>query len=52
MTTWTEVADETTTFTLPSDEENGYVLFGYVQNDYIRGSLIWSVVDDATTTWA
>ena len=52
MTTWTEVANQSTTFTFPSDEINDYVLVGYVENGYISGVGIWSEVDDASTAWA
>ncbi len=51
MTTWTEVAGQSTEFSLPSDEENNYVVSGYVENGYLDGSQIWDSVDDNTTTW-
>jgi hypothetical protein len=35
----------------PADIENGYVVFGYVVNDYILGSAVWGEVEDASTTW-
>jgi hypothetical protein len=52
MTTWVEVADQSNTFTALADAENGYVMAGYVANDYITGILIWDVVSDASTVWA
>ena len=52
MTTWTEVADESTTYSFPADDLNGYVAVGYVQNGYIAGDSIWSEVAEASTTWA
>lgn len=51
MTTWAAVANQSTTFTDPSDEENNYVVAGYVANNYITGQ-IWSAANDASTTWS
>lgn len=51
MTTWTEVDRQSTEFSSPSDEENNYVVSGYVANGYISGARVWSSVDSAATTW-
>ncbi len=51
MTTWTQVGNQSTEFNSPSDEENDYVVSGYMANGYIDGALIWADVDVVTTTW-
>jgi hypothetical protein len=50
--TWTTVDLSSTTYSGVADAENGYVEFGYVENDYILGSLVWSEVSDASTPWS
>lgn len=50
--TWSVVPSVSTTYSLPSDEENNYVVAGYVENGYIDGAQIWTVVDDVSTTWS
>lgn len=52
MTTWTAVDAVTNTYSDPSDEENNYVVSGYVANGYIDGAQVWSVVASVSTTWA
>jgi hypothetical protein len=54
MTTWTAVADQSTTYEFPADSDNGYVAVGYVQDGYITssGTAFWSVVADVSTAWA
>jgi len=52
MTTWTTATSASTTYSSPSDEENNYVVAGYVVNDYISGAQIWNAAGNATTTWA
>jgi hypothetical protein len=51
MTTWTEVSDQTTSYTEPSDEENNYVVSGYMVNGYLDGARVWGAVDNASTDW-
>lgn len=50
--TWTEVSAVTEEYTGAADSLNDYVAVDYVVNDYLRGSVIWSAVDQTSTTWS
>lgn len=50
--TWSGVADVTTDFSPPADLANGYVVQGYVQDDYILPAGVWTEVTQVSTTWA
>ena len=52
MTTWTDVAAVSDTYTGVADDATGYVLADYVVNNYIATEPGWVVVDAVTTTWA
>lgn len=52
MTTWTDIADQSTSYTSPGDLViNGYVAEGYVVVDYIDGASMWTVVPHVSTAW-
>lgn len=51
MTTWTEVASITTSYDFPAYDENDYVLVGYVEDGYLTGDEVWTVVNEVSTTW-
>ena len=52
MTTWTDVAAVSDTYTGAADDVTGYVLADYVVNGYIDVEPGWSVVASVSTTWS
>lgn len=50
--TWVAVSEESTSYEFPTDTNNLYVEFGYLENDYIRAEGTWSAVSPASTNWA
>jgi hypothetical protein len=52
MTTWAEVSDESTTYGIPADIYDRYVVVGYAGNDYILPEQVWSAATASGTSWA
>jgi hypothetical protein len=50
--TWSVIASVSTAFAEAGGGENGYVLAGYMVQDYIEGGLLWTVVSDVSTSWS
>lgn len=50
--TWNPISQASTIYSTEfADSLNGYVLLGYVFNDYIIGSEVWSVIPTVSATW-
>jgi hypothetical protein len=52
MTTWASVAPQTSAYSGISELVNGYVVVGYVVDDYIAATGMWTVVASVSTVWA
>ena len=49
--TWNTVTAVSTTYNELSELANGYVLVGYVLDDYILGSDAWNEISQVSSIW-